>query len=912
LEYHERAVALSPGTRLESCEILDLLGSGGMGEVYRGRDTKLGREVAVKALPAAFAHNAERLARFEREAQVLAALNHPNIAVIHELKEVDGAQYLILELVEGATLAEHIAGGPLPTPEALGIARQIAEALETAHDKGIVHRDLKPANVKLTPDGRVKVLDFGLAKIFDAPASASRLSRSPTLSAMNTAAGVLLGTAAYMSPEQARGREVDRRADVWAFGCVLYEMLTGRKAFAQGETVSDTLAGILARDPDWQALPANTPARVRAVLERCLRKDATKRLQDIGNARIEIEEVLGESEASTVAAAAPAPAGSSRRREMLLAAAAVSTFLTTTVLGVRLYVAPGADVPVHHFEAVVPRGAAPDSGLVLSPDGLKVAYVTTQPAQIWVRSLDAAAAEQIPSSEGVASPNIFWSPDSQDIGFFAEGKLKRVAATGGPAQVLATIPGGASYSGTWSASGVILFASDTSPGGPLLQVASGGGEATPATELDKSHKETSHRFPFFLPDGRHYLFLGTGGDVRDRTAYVGDLNSKDRRRLPGIAAQAKYSPSGHLLFIRDGALMAQMFDVKRLELSGAPTPIADPFAPPAALSYPFSVSATGTLAYRTNAVTAIGGTVGTTMLVWHDSKGIRQAAAAIEAVFQGPELSPDAKFVAFGRAGDVWVVDIEHARTDRLTSHPADDENPRWSPDGKRIAFDSARDGPSNIYERAVNAVGDDKLLLKTETAKTLSDWTRDGKYLVYTADNDIWALPLSGEPKPIQVTKTAFIEMTPRVSPNGRWIAYASNEPGEFRVYVQSFPEPGYKQVVSTGGGVNPRWSHDGKELFYYTGALYPFTGGGGTIMAVGINDSGASPVIGDPASRVPRGIAGTTVFSTAADGRFLLQTIAAGASTIGLGSRPVGTNREYPVITVILNWAAAAAPRK
>ena len=902
-------MALAPGTHLDSYEIVELLGAGGMGEVYRGRDTKLGREVAIKALPDAFAHNAERLARFEREAQVLGGLNHPNIAVIHELKEIGGARYLILELVEGDTLAALIAGGPMPIADAVMIAGQIADAVEAAHDKGIVHRDLKPANIKVTAEGRVKVLDFGLAKINEASDASQRFSRSPTLSALNTGAGVMLGTAAYMSPEQVRGRGVDRRADVWAFGCVLYEMLAGRKAFAQGETVSDTLAGILAREPDWKALPADTPPRIRALLERCLRKDPARRLQDIGNARIELEELHDESQAIAVSPAALiAP---SRRRERLLAATAGSFFVATAALGAGLLFAPVPETPVRRFEVVLPNNLAPDGGLHLSPDGLKVAYVTSQPAQIWVRALDAAAGEAIPSTEGVTGSTVFWSPDSQDVGFFAEGKLKRVAATGGPAQVLCALPASGAYFGSWSAGGVILVASEASPGGPLLRVPAGGGEPAPATDLDRSRKETSHRFPHFLPDGKHYLFLATASDARDRAVYVGDLNSKDRRRLQGIAAEAKYSPSGHLVFIRDGALMAQSFDAKRLELTGAPSPVADPFAPAALLTYPFSISTNGTLTFRTREATGAAGIGGNTLLMWYGDRGGRRDAAATEAEFRGPELSPDGKSVAFARGGpaDIWVLDIQNARTDRLTSHPADDDNPRWSPEGKSIAFNSARDGVSNLYRRTVNAVGDDELLLKTESAKTLSDWTRDGKYLVYTSDNDIWALPLSkdsrtNEGKPIQVTKTPFVEQTPRVSPDGRWVAYASNEPGEFRIYVQSFPEPGFKQLVSTGGGIEPRWSRDGRELFYYTGNIFPYINGTGTVMAVSVQATGSSLTIGAPAARAPRGIPGTTSYSVAPDGRFLLQTVLGGLGR-GLGSRPVGTNREYPVITVILNWA-------
>ena len=599
---------------------------------------------------------------------------------------------------------------------------------------------------------------------------------------------------------------------------------------------------------------------------------------------------------------------------MWLGAAALLTFLTTAGLAARLLFAPAPDARVQRFEAVLPINLAADSGFHLSPDGLSIAYVTNR---IWVRSLDSAAAESIPSTEGIAGANIFWSPDSHDIGFFADGKLKRVAATGGPAQVLCSLPAGGNYFGTWSGSADILVASDASPGGPLLRVPAGGGEPAAATELDKARKETSHRFPQFLPDGEHYVFLVTGGDARDRTAYVGDLNSKERRRLPGIAAEAKYSPSGHLVFIRDGALMAQPFDVKRLALAGAPFPVADPFAPPAALTFPFSLSTTGTLAYRTNALSGGGIGGGNSILWWYDQKGARLEPLAAEAEFRGPELSPDGKYVAAARGGpgDIWIHDIQNARADRLTSHPADDEHPRWSPDGKTIAFDSARDGLANLYQRAVNAVGDDKLLLKTESAKTLSDWTRDGKYLVYTADNDVWAVPLSSDPKareskPIQVTKTPFIERTPRVSPDGRWVAYESDEPGEFRVYVQSFPEPGFKQVVSTTGGIEPRWSGDGKELFYYTGGAFPYTNPAAIVMAVPIQAAGGSLTVGAPVQRAPRGNTGTTFYSVAADGRFVIQTIplALGRGALNLGNRPVGTNREYPVMTIILNWAGPA----
>jgi Tol biopolymer transport system component len=573
--------------------------------------------------------------------------------------------------------------------------------------------------------------------------------------------------------------------------------------------------------------------------------------------------------------------------------------------------APVADRPVIRLESALPNNLAPETGFWLSPDGLKIAFVTSQPAQVWVRPLDSAVAEAIPSTEGVSSSNIFWSPDSQDIGFFAEGKLKRVAATGGPAQVLSALPAGGNYFGTWGSQGVILVASDANPGAGLLRVSANGGDAPAATD-PKASKETSHRYPYFLPDGRHYLYVATGSDARDRAVYVGDLNSKDRHRLPNLAAEAKYSSTGHVVFIRDGALLAQPFDAKRMEFTGAAFPLADPFAPPAALSFPFSLSTNGLLAMRTNPNTGGGQGGAVTTLIWFNKDGGPSDRVASDSEFRGPELSPDAAHVAFARGApaDIHVLDIPNARTDRLTSDAADDQDPRWSPDGKTIAFDSSRGGVANLYTRAVGVTAEDKLILKTDSAKTLSDWTSDGKYLVYTEKDDIWALPMSREAKtgewkpgekPIQVTKTPFVERTPRVSPDGRWIAYVSNKPGEDRVYIQSFPEPGIEQLVSPSGGVEPRWSRNGKELFYFTGPQFPYNGPQGQVFAASIQASGSNLTVSAPQPRAARTISGTTVYSIAPDGRFLMQT---NQTVSGMTGRPIGTNRESSVITLILNW--------
>jgi serine/threonine protein kinase/Tol biopolymer transport system component len=935
-------MTLSPGTSLDHYEISGAIGSGGMGEVYRARDTKLGREVAVKALPAAFASDPERLARFEREAQALAALNHPNIAVIHELKEVGGSKYLILELVEGKTLAETIsapsvskpprpasgsglksAGGALPVDRALELAGQIAAALEAAHDKGIVHRDLKPANIKITPEGRVKVLDFGLAKLLPTgTGEPADQTASPTLSAAQTMGGMILGTAAYMSPEQARGKEVDRRADIWAFGCVLYEMLTGRQTFPQGETLSDTLAGILAREPDWQALPAGTPPRVRSLLERCLRKDERRRWGGIADVRYEIDEARSEMQAG---AGQSTSAWLARRRRLMLDALALVFLLITIAAGLWLLLRPAPEVLALRSEYLGPTGTA-IAGLdqaELSPDGRKLAFLarSEDKLMIWVRTLGSTA-QPLRSTEG-SGTELFWSADSQFIAFSAEGKLKKVAYSGGPAQVVAELPGNAEYAGTWNADDEILIGSEGL--GPLLRVPSAGGQLAPLTELDKSRKETAHAYPSFLPDGKHYLYLARSSDPqRAAAAYVGELDSKEKVSVPGIASEVKYSAApkgGYLVFIRDGALMAQPFDVKRLQAAGEAFPMADAFVEGrSASSGPFSVSASGGLAYL-RPLNISGGTIPNTQFAWFDRKGKQLALAGppgpyifgsigelLRTLVKGelrlsgfPELSPDGKLVSFSRdtPSDIWILDIEKSLTSRLTSDPAEDSFPVWSPDGRTIAFRSTRDGLGNLYTRAVGAVEEDKPMLKDEASKYPSDWSRDGKYITYfTSAGDIWALPVSGdsgERKPLRVTQTKFNESDAKFSPDGRWIAYVSNEPGQSQVYIQSFPAPGFKQQVSTAGGIMPRWSRDGKELFYIE---MP------NLMAVSVKDAGSSLQIGTPASlfslRVP------LLDNVAADGRFLsFSSLATGGATTTTQSSPAH-------IVVIQNWAATAPKRK
>ena len=885
-------MALAPGSRVGPYEVAAQIGVGGMGEVFRARDTNLGRNVAIKVLPDAFAQDPERLARFEREAHVLASLNHPNIAIIHDLKEIEGSRYLILELVDGETLAERIAPGPLALDEALGIARQIAEALEAAHERGIVHRDVKPANVKITPDGRVKVLDFGLAKMHESASTSPHFSHSPTLSAMHTGSGMILGTAAYMSPEQARGRTVDRRADIWAFGCVLYEMLTGRQAFPNEETVSDTLAGILKGEPEWRALPADTPQKIRTLLERCLRKDVRRRLPDIGEARIEIEEARDEP----VPAAQPVAPVASRRRTYLWPAVAVLSLLTAAALASWIVLAPAPETGIVRFDVVGPRDSAPldadgrtvEAWAPMSPDGRRLAFIASVEGKrlLWVRSLDSSTAQPLPGTEDASRP--IWSPDGQYIAFFAQGKLWKIAVAGGPPSVICNEAG---REAAWSSEHVILIGGQ---GKPLLRVSAAGGQPTPATELGPG--ETTHDYPDFLPDGRHFLYMARhGGGPEDFDLFVGSLDSKERHLLPGIHAGARYSPTGHVLFLRDETLMAHPFDLDRLELAGEPSPVAEPAE--RGPWTPFSVSANGRLAY----VAASSNL--DSQLAWFDRTGQQREVAGTKGDYQRLDLSPDGKQAAFdrdvGRERDIFLLDAEKGSTSRLVSSTATDFAPVWSADGRRVAFASSRDpagnasplnlSAGNLYERAVGVVGEDTLLLKSDTGKTPTDWSRDGRHLAYISRDDVWALPLpaSGDAKPLRVTDTPFAESRARFSPDGRWIAYQSDESGtqQQEVWIQSFPDRGAKLQVSVGGGTLPRWGTDGRELFYLSPNF--------TLMSVGVRPAGTELQVSRPVplfhSRV---FPGLQDYDVSSDGRFLLSIPSA--------------ERTLTPITVIVNWAA------
>jgi eukaryotic-like serine/threonine-protein kinase len=807
---HNQAPAmLSSGSRLGGYEIVSALGVGGMGEVYRARDTKLHREVAIKLLPEAFRSDPDRLARFGREARSLAAINHPNIAAIYEVEEQPAFNALILELVEGATLAERLAGvkprgAGLPVAEALTIARQIVDALEAAHERGIVHRDLKPANIKITPEGVVKVLDFGLAKAAEDDGAGQDGSESPTMPGAATSPGLILGTAAYMSPEQARGLPVDERTDIWAFGCVVYEMLTGRAPFG-GATASDTIAAILHHEPDWSLLPATTPPGIRRAIRRCLQPDQRLRRQDIGDVRIDFDEGLA---GSTDDVTSPI----SRARGTIWVPwllAGLASLAAGAIWYTRSTVQPGAET---QLEIMTPPTSDAVS-LAVSPDGTTVVFVATsndQP-QLWQRSFASRGARPMAGTEGASYP--FWSFDGKSIGFFAEGRLKRIELESGSTKALTYVqfPSG----GAWGAGGVILFAPGA--GQPISRIPETGGDAVPVARID-APQQSNLRAPHFLPDGHHFLYYATG-TPDGRGVYLGDLSGGASHRVLDADSSAVYASSGHLLFVRQGKLYAQSFDVRRLMVSGSPFLVADEIAVDGVNIAAISTSTAGPIVYRLGLLRALR------RFVWLDRQGHE-----IEGVGQpdstspfSPTLSPDGRRAVLYRTvdgnADIWTLDTTRGVLSRLTFDAVNELNPIWSADGKRIIFGVNRKGRFDIVQKGADGPAGEEMLLETPETKAPTDSSRDGRYLLYRtihANNgyDLWAMPSGGKPFP--VAQSRFDEREGQFSPDGQWVAYQSNESGRFEIYLQSFPDPKTKVQVSANGGAQVRWRRDGKEMFY------------------------------------------------------------------------------------------------
>ncbi len=800
-------MSLPAGARLGPYEIVSPLGAGGMGEVYRARDARLSRDVAIKILPEAFAADPERLVRFQREAQVLASLNHPHIAAIYGLEETDGRRALVLELVEGETLADRIARGPLPVDEALDVARQIADALEAAHERGIVHRDLKPANVKLTPGGKVKVLDFGLAKALSGESSSPDVTKSPTLTAAATQAGVVIGTAAYMSPEQARGKSVDRRADIWAFGAVLYEMLTGRKAF-EGDTISDTLAAVLMREPDWSALPAGVPASVRRVLRRCLDRDPRTRFRDVADARIEMDEVAAAEPVAPLASPRPARRGAA----VLLVAGGVLLGALATYLATRPK--PPAPAPVKRFFLGGLQFIADvQQTIVLSPDGSKLAYRGRSEdgfERIYVRAFDSLEAKPLPGTEQGGQP--FFSPDAQWVGFFAGGQLKKAAISGGSAQTICAVSG-RTAGGTWLPDGTIVFVGDPSKG--LERVPAAGGGSQLLLPVDRKKGESQVFTPWALPGGKAILYTSRTGE--ENLIKVTSIERPEPELLAKDGTAPIYVPTGHVLFHQGNSILALPFDLNRLAATGAAFPVLSQVSTRInANTRIYGVSPEGTLVYLPQA----SGETGT--LVWVDRTGVETVVVDMQRPVDSPRVSPDGRRVGFRTPAtncDLWIYDLERGATTRLTVE-GDNHGFVWAPDGRRVAFSRAGARGTLLTTTADGGGPVDRLLEIEGGFPIPSSWSPDGRFLLHEhLAEDVALLTLEGDLKSRPLLRAPFQERQAAFSPDGRHIAYASNESGRNEVYVQPFPSMATRTQVSSDGGVEPVWSRDGKELFFRQG---------------------------------------------------------------------------------------------
>ena len=901
-----------------------MLGAGGMGEVWRAEDVKLGREVALKVLPADVAGDGDRLARLEREAKVLASLNHPNIAHLYGLETVasgsgttqrsqdpktSGPQdprtsrpltFLAMELVEGEDLSERIKRGPIPVEEAIPIALQIARALEAAHQQGIVHRDLKPANIKVTKDGAVKVLDFGLAKAWEAESNDHSLSLSPTMTQHATAAGIILGTAGYMAPEQAAGQGTDTRADVWSFGVVLWEMLTGSKLF-DGETVSHVLAAVLTAEPDLGSLPDETPPKIVDLIARCLRKKPRMRIQAIGDVRIALEEYLADPEGSAASMETPiqeAPVVPAWKRALPWAVSAALGILF--VLSMWL----GAPSPKTVIKATIPppegmdfdlRAAAPGP-TVVSPDGRRIAFTAIDEdgkSRVFVRNLDASQAHALSGTEGAQFP--FWAPDSRWLGFFTqpEDLLRKIDTTGGPPITLCPASNG--KGGSWSAEGVIVFAPNAGSG--IYRISSAGGESVEITTRNVE-RHNSHRLPWFLPDGRRFLFVARGVNPDDSAILIGSLDGDEPIELLRSGTQAAYT-SGQLLFVRDQTLMTQSFDPKALSLSAEAMPVAeDVLVIPGAALAVFGVSQNGVLAYQT------GDAVAETSLEWRDRTGRSTGGLGDPAIYRVAVLSPDDRYAVAqivdpeGGAYDLWVYEIERNIRTRFTFDSNGDVAPVWSADGTMVYFASNRGGDFSVYRKPLSGVGEVELLADFGSNAFPESVSPDGRYLSALAaseetKSDIHLIDLQGENQTTPFRVTEFNEGGSAISPDGRWIAFHSDESGDFEVFVTTFPTAGRKWQISASNGVYPEWRADGGEIVY--------TDFAGNLIAVQVDgsrdtfDVGASEILflfESPEQGGPR-------YSAAADAdRFLVV--------------PGVTQQADTLLHLVVNWPAQLEARR
>jgi eukaryotic-like serine/threonine-protein kinase len=825
-------MSLAVGTRLGPYEILSALGAGGMGEVYRARDTKLDRDVAIKVLPELFVSDPERVARFQREAKTLAALNHPHIGGIYGLEDADGVHALVLELVQGPTLADRIAQGPIPLDDALPIARQIAEAVEAAHEAGIIHRDLKPANIKLRPDGTVKVLDFGLAKSLEPISAASpNVTASPTITtpAMMTGIGMILGTAAYMSPEQAKGRPADKRSDVWAFGSVVYEMLTGSRAF-KGEDVSDTLATVLKSDPDWSALPADVSPAMRTLISRCLAKDRRARIPDMAVARFFM----------TDANTAPRSVGAAQTNASRFSVAALGLIAgaatATTVTWTAMRPPPASRRLPARFALTMSSGqpvglGGPDRVIAFSPDGIRIVSINGGTlgggGQLMIRAIDQLDASPVRGLGNVRAP--FISPDSRWIGYFDAGELKRVPMTGGPPISICQVTGGTRGS-SWGTDNTIVFATNDATTG-LLSVAATGGEPKVLTKPDAAHGEVDHFFPAILPDARAVLFtVIRTGPLESAEIAVLDLRTGQRKTVIRGGTHGAYvevptpsGPVGYVLYSSGGALRAIRFDAGRLEAEGDSVVVLDQVRTEVTGAAQFSVSRDGSLVY------GVGGGAGyqNRTLVWVDRRGQQQPIEVPPRQYAVPRISPDGTHVALAISGqeqDIWVLDLPHLFLSRLTFGPALKQSPVWTPDGKRILFSSTQAGVQNVFWQPADNTGSMEQLTKSQNIAIPYSIAPSGESLLVSiaGGTDIGITRLDRPTEIAPLIGGPGSQINAEISPDGHWVAYQSAESGQYHIYVRPFPNvnAGRWQITTEqAGGVRPLWARNGRELFYVAG---------------------------------------------------------------------------------------------
>jgi serine/threonine protein kinase/Tol biopolymer transport system component len=884
-------MALSPGTKLGRYEIRSKIGEGGMGEVYRARDEKLNRDVAIKVLPVTLADNHDRLQRFEQEAQAAGTLNHPNILAVYDLGLHDGAPYVVSELLEGESFRDLLSHRTLSARKAIDYGTQIARGLAAAHEKGIIHRDIKPDNLFLTKDDRVKILDFGLAKLSQPSGDVAGQTDIATRK-VHTNPGTVMGTAGYMSPEQVRAGAVDHRSDIFSFGAVLYEMLSGRRAF-HGDSAIETLNAILKEEPPELT---NSTSPIAPALERvvwhCLEKSQERRFQSASDVAFALESLSGvtshPSQQTTIAGLGRLPTNKKWTRERLIWLAVCAVLLAAAAsLAVAYFSRRPENGSTVRLALATPENTIFPASVTISPDGQRVVFVATNAEGmrlLWVRPLDSLTAQPLAATDGAASP--FWSPDSRFIGYFTNRKLFKIDASGGGRpQALCEVS--ESSGGSWNRDGVILFGGSAG----LYRVTAHGGTSELATKV--SQEEEAHRWPYFLPDGRHFVFLADANTTAGHHIRLGSLDSQESQILFGAVSRVVYAPPGYLLYVNQGALVALGFDTGSLKPAGEPTTIAERIADVGENhEFDFSVSNEGTLAYQSGSVNS--------QFAWFDRTGKKLGTVGSPIGSDHVTLSPDGHSAAAGlldadgRTSDVWLFDLTRGTTSRLTFDPQGDGTPLWSPDGRRIVFGSDRSGGRHIdlYEKAASGAGDDQLLLKSDTAKYATSWSRDGQFILFEnwapkAKGAIWLLTLSSkETKPL-LQSSAFNQGQAHFSPDGKFIAYTSDESGRAEVYVQRFPLSSDKWQISSGGGLQPLWRGEGKELFFLTEEK--------KVMSVDIKSDGTSFETSIPRELFQSSMKAGFAYSYAvtADGqRFLI-------------SAPVGAAASAPM-TIVLNWAA------